>query len=90
MTEMRIYVGQNGKIHVPPEYRSDVVYGANVKVLAKMLCSEGIMLNDRSAVFLNADRSDAPGLSEKSIHSFCGKLAEAFGESIRNLETFLN
>ena len=32
-TEVRIYVDSNGHFTIPPEYRSDVVYGPNVKAM---------------------------------------------------------
>lgn len=56
ITEIRIYADENGTIRIPVEYRSDVTYGASVKSLAVTLYSEGVMLNDRIASFLNAAR----------------------------------
>lgn len=89
ITEVRIYADKDGNIPIPPECRSDVVYGANVKALAVALYSEGVMSNDRIAAFLNAAGGDALGLSEGSVYSFCRKLAEASEESVRHLEEFL-
>lgn len=86
ITEIRIYADESGKIHVPKEYRSDVVYGANVKALAVSLYSEGVMSNDRIADFLNAASGDLLGLSAGSVYGFCRKLSEEAGESIRCLE----
>lgn len=54
VTEIRIYPDKDGKFNIPDEYRSDAVYGANVKTLATVLYSEGVMSNDRIAAFLNA------------------------------------
>ncbi len=54
VTEIRIYPDKNGKFNIPDEYRSDVVYGTNVKALSTVLYSEGVMSNDRIAAFLNA------------------------------------
>ena len=54
ITEIHIYADESGKIRIPSEYRSDVIYGVNVKVLAVSLYSEGVMSNDRIAAFLNA------------------------------------
>lgn len=89
VTEVRIYADRDGKVHIPPQYRSDVVYGANVKALGAMLYSEGVMSNDRIAAFLNAAGGEVLGLSEGSVYAFCRKLAEASEESIRHLETSL-
>lgn len=41
ITEIRIYADGDGVIRIPPEYRSDVTYGANVKAPAVSLYSEG-------------------------------------------------
>ena len=86
ITEIRIYADENGKFHIPPEYRSDVTYGANVKALAVSLYSEGVMSNDRIASFLNAAGNGELGLSEGSIYGFCRKFANVSGKSILRLE----
>lgn len=89
ITEIRIYPDKDGIIHVPPEYRSDVTYGANIKALAVALYSEGVMSNDRIAAFLNAAGSGGLELSEGSIYGFCKKFAEASQPDIRKLENKL-
>ena len=86
ITEIRIYADENGKFHIPPEYRSDVTYGADVKALAVSLYSEGVMSNDRIASFLNAAGNGELGLSEGSIYGFCRKFANVSGKSIQGLE----
>lgn len=86
ITELRIYADKKGRFPVPPEYRSDVTYGADIKSLAVSLYSEGVMSNDRIAAFLNAASGDALGLSEGSVYSFCRKFSERAQESIRHLE----
>lgn len=86
ITEIHIYADETGKIHVPKEFRSDVIYGANVKALTVSLYSEGVMSNDRIADFLNAASGDLLGLSAGSVYGFCRKLSEQSQESIRRLE----
>lgn len=86
VTEIRIYADEDGKFNIPREYRSDVVYGANVKALSAVLYSEGVMSNDRIAAFLNAAGNDELGLSEGSVYGFCKKFAEGAETSIRHLE----
>ena len=86
VTEIRIYADENGKFHIPPEYRSDVTYGADVKALAVSLYGEGVMSNDRIASFLNAAGNGELGLSEGSIYGFCRKFAEASEMSVLKLE----
>lgn len=89
ITEIRIYAGEDGIIHIPEEYRSDVTYGANVKALAVSLYSEGVMSNDRIAAFLNAAGNGELELSEGSVYGFCKRFAKASETSIRNLENRL-
>lgn len=89
ITEIRIYAEENGTIRIPPEYRSDVTYGANIKALAVSLYSEGVMSNDRIASFLNAASKGELELSEGSIYGFCRKFAKACEKSISNLENRL-
>ena len=76
ITEVRIHEDEHGKFHIPPQYRSDVTYGENVKALAVSLYSEGVMSNDRIAAFLNAAGGDVLELSEGSIYGFCKKMEE--------------
>lgn len=89
ITEIRIYAGKDGRIHIPAEYRSDVTYGADVKALSVSLYSEGVMSNDRIAAFLNAASGDMLELSEGSVYGFCRRLAENASESIAHLEEHL-
>ena len=86
VTEIRIYADKNGKFNIPDEYRSDVVYGSNVKALATALYSEGVMSNDRIAAFLNAAGNEELGISAGSVYGFCKKLAGNAEKSILNLE----
>lgn len=86
ITEIRIYADENGTIHIPVQYRSDVTYGENVKALAVSLYSEGVMSNDRIASFLNTAGNGELGLSEGSIYGFCRKFAGVSQESILHLE----
>ena len=89
ITEVRIYANENGILSIPPEYRSDVTYGANVKALAVSLYSEGVMSNDRIASFLNMASKGELGLSEGTVYGFCKKLGRLSLASITNLETQL-
>ena len=89
LTEIRIYPDKNGKFNIPDEYRSDVIYGTTVKALSTVLYSEGVMLNDRIAAFLNAAGNGELGLSAGSVYGFCRKFASNAKCSIQNLETEL-
>lgn len=89
ITEIRIHADKNGKICIPPEYRSDVTYGETIRALAVSLYSEGVMSNDRIASFLNAASNGELGLSEGSVYGFCRKFAKVSEKSIQNLENRL-
>lgn len=86
ITELRIYEDENGKFNIPAQYRSDVVYGEEVKAMAVSLYSEGVMSNDRIASFLNAVSNNNLGLSEGSVYGFCKKMSELSEYSILHLE----
>lgn len=85
ITEIRIYADERGRYHIPAAYRSDVVYGENIRSLAVALYSEGVMSNDRIAAFLNA-ASGGLGLSEGSVYGFCRKFARNAEKSVEQLE----
>lgn len=89
ITEIRIYADENGNIRIPPEYRSDVTYGATIKALAVSLYSEGVMSNDRIASFLNAASNGELELSEGSVYGFCRKFADVSQASLQKLETHI-
>lgn len=86
ITEIRIYADSDGHFSVPAEYRSDVIYGTNVKALAATLYSEGVMSNDRIAAFLNAASGEELGISNGSIYQFCKTLSKNAKLSIEHLE----
>lgn len=86
ITEIRIYADEHGRFDIPDEYRSDVVYGTNVKAMSAYLYSEGVMSNDRIAAFLNATSNDELGLSDGSVYHFCKSFSEKAKISIAHLE----
>ena len=86
VTEIRIYADAKGEFQIPPEYRSDVTYGANVKAMAAVLYSEGVMANDRIADFINAVSNGELGLSTGSVYGFCKNLEKKAQTSIGHLE----
>ena len=86
VTEVRIYADENGHFAIPPEYRSDVVYGPFIKALAADLYSEGAMSNERIAAFLNAAGGGVLKLSAGSVYHFCKELSVKAQGSIAHLE----
>lgn len=53
-TEIRIHADEDGKFHIPDEYRADVSYGGTIKAIAAFLYSEGVVANDRICTFINS------------------------------------
>ena len=86
VTEIRIYEDEKGEFHIPAEYRSDVIYGSNVKAIACVLYSEGVMANDRIADFINTISREEIGLSAGSVYGFCKSLEKKAQTSIGKLE----
>lgn len=86
ITQVRIYADSNGHFTIPPEYRSDVVYGPNVKAMAVALYSEGVMATERIAAFLDAVGGNTLGLSTGSVYHFCRSFSEKAQGSVAHLE----
>jgi len=70
-TEIRIYADDAGKYQIPPELKGDVTYGRNIKAIAALLYSEGVVANDRICMFLNSLSGGSLDISEGSIYHFC-------------------
>lgn len=85
ITEIRIYADEKGHFTIPPQYRSDVAYGADIKSLAVSFYSEGVMSNDRIAAFLNADSGHEMYCSILTIIETLKKRKMGMIENIRKL-----
>lgn len=86
ITEIHIYADGQGHYAIPKEYRSDVIYGENVKAMAVALYSEGVMSNDRITAFLNAVSGGMLDLSEGSVYHFCQDFSKKAEASIAQVE----
>lgn len=84
-TELRFYADKSGKIVIPKEYQSDVIYGALIKSIAVDLYSEGVVSNDRICEFINAISGDKLKLSVGSIYGFCHAFANKSRDSIAQI-----
>ena len=84
-TELRFYADESGKIVIPKEYQSDVIYGPLIKAIAVDLYSEGAVSNDRICEFINAISSDKLKLSAGSIYGFCHAFAKKSRDSISQI-----
>lgn len=88
-TEIRIYADEKGKFQIPEEYKADVSYGDTIKAVASFLYSEGVVANDRIALFINSLSGDALSISTGSIYSFCGRFAEKCSQLRPAMENML-
>ena len=77
VTELRFYPDKQGKYHIPPEYRSDVIYGDNVKAMAVTLYADGVMSNEKITGFLNELSGGLFELSAGSVYNFCSSFSES-------------
>jgi uncharacterized protein (UPF0335 family) len=68
--EHRFYPNKNGKIHIPSEYGSNVIYGPNLKAIAIDLNGEGIVSNERIKEFINTLTDGKLNVSSGSIYEF--------------------
>jgi len=85
-TELRFFADETGKITLPEEYRSEVVYGPFVKAMAVALYADGVMSNDRIRDFINAISGGALGLSTGSVYGFCSSFAAKCAGSLRRIK----
>lgn len=79
-TEIRIHADENGKFHIPNEYKADVFYGSTIKAITAFLYSEGVVANDRICIFINSLSEDTLSISTGSIYNFCHSFADACAE----------
>jgi len=84
-TELRFYADKTGRIVVPKEYQSDVIYGPIIKSIAVDLYSEGAVANDRICEFINAISGNKLNLSQGSIYGFCHAFAQKSEDSIAQI-----
>lgn len=85
-TEIRFYADRNGKITIPEEHHSEVIYGPILKAIAVDLYSDGVVANDRICSFINALSGNALELSEGSIYGFCNSFAQKCNGSMKQIE----
>ena len=69
-TEHRFYADDNGKIHIPEEYRADVQYGDELKTLTTILISQGIVASNRVVELIGEMSANAIKISEGSIYNW--------------------
>lgn len=75
ITEHRFYADEKDEYAIPEDMRSDVTYGKELKTIAVLLYSEGVVSNDRIRAFLNSISRGLLNISEGSIYGFCKQFA---------------
>jgi len=69
-TEYRFYEDERGRINIPTEFASNVIYGPNVKAIAVDLNGEGFVANERITEFINTLTDGKLNISAGSIYGF--------------------
>ena len=82
VTEFRFYPDASGKIAIPPEHRSDVTYGPDVKALCALLFSEGVVSNDRIHMILTSISGNVLPISTGTIYNICKAAAKRAEPSV--------
>lgn len=85
INEIRIYEDENGKINIPAEHRSNVIYGSFLKSVVVDLYAEGAMSNERICQFINALTGNTLDISSGSIYSFCKSFSVKAEENLKQI-----
>lgn len=71
VTEIRIHPDTNGKVVIPPELRSDVTYGHEIKALTILLFGQHVVAIDRIGELFSTLTGGRIHPSHGSIYKFC-------------------
>ena len=71
VTEIRIHPDTNGKVVIPPELRSDVTYGLEIKALTILLFGQHVVAIDRIGELFSTLTRGRIHPSHGSIYKFC-------------------
>ena len=91
VTEYRIYMGSDGKYHIPEDLNAEAAYGDGIKAFCSYLYSEGVMSVERIAECLRSLLNGVVSLSTGSVYHFlsdfskgCIAAAEKLEDDLRN------
>lgn len=87
--EYRFYPDENGKYNIPAEYRSDVIYGNNIKSAAVEMYCEDVVANDKIAEFLNSLTHNKLNISTGSVYNFIRTFSEKAEDAIETIRNKL-
>lgn len=89
ITEVRIYPDENGKYHIPEEYKSNVIYGPMIQTIAVDMYCEGIVANDRIARAINSYTNNLFGVATGTIYNFIKYFKKRIQSSVEGIEAAL-
>lgn len=84
--EYRIYADKDGKVHIPPIFKNEVIYGSRIRAMAVQLYSEGVVSNDRICEFLRAIGGNIYPLSTGSIYNFIESFSKNLGKELEEIK----
>lgn len=91
VTEIRIYRNENGKYVIPEQYRTIATYGNNIKSMALLLYSVGVVANNRICSFINSITDGKIKLAAGTVYGFCRSFADFAEKKLREYkEALLN
>lgn len=89
VTEMRFHEDDNGKINIPKEYRSVVIYGDTIKAMIVHLYSEGVVSNERICEFVNALGNNAIEIASGTVYKTISRFAKKCDREIEEITATL-
>lgn len=89
VTEMRFHEDENGKIHIPKEYRTIVTYGDTIKAMIVQLYSEGVVSNERICEFVNALGKNVIELAAGTVYNTINGFSKKCDAEIEKIITEL-
>lgn len=85
VTEMRFHEDENGKINIPNEYKSPVIYGDTIKTMIVQLYSEGVVSNDRICQFVNALGNNTIEIATGTVYNTISGFAKKCDKEIEEI-----
>ena len=85
-TLKRFHRGEDGKIRIPPEYRSEVTYGNRIKSLVSLLYGQGVQSAERIVEIIRAITDQGITLSQGSIFNWLDELFHASAKECKAIE----
>ena len=85
----RFYPDNDGNYHIPPEYRSQVVYGQKVQSLVLLLYGQGVQSAARIVELISAITGDAIKLSQGTVFNWLERFHTRSIPELKKIENHL-